>query len=129
MNSMHSPNSVNVHTHGLHIDPLVDNVFDTIAPGASKTYAYKVPANHQPGLFWYHDHTHGSSALRVMGGLVGAIVVKPLGTGQNIPASIYSANAHVLVLTAFVKAQYKDTNGLVSQGCGNANTCDPTTQG
>lgn len=54
MNSMHTPNSVNVHTHGLHIDPLVDNVFDHAGPGERKVYAYKVPENHQPGLFWYH---------------------------------------------------------------------------
>lgn len=71
MNSMHSPNSTNVHTHGLHIDPLVDTIFVTAAPGETLVYAYEVPANHAPGTHWYHDHTHGGSAMRVMGGLHG----------------------------------------------------------
>jgi FtsP/CotA-like multicopper oxidase with cupredoxin domain len=115
MNTMHSPNTTNLHTHGLHIDPVIDTIFTKLAPGASHTYEYEVlrlalsllrsplmpgcwfdvpamydvhapgaeapdavlmavggaemqvPTNHAPGLYWYHDHTHGSSALKVMG--------------------------------------------------------------
>jgi FtsP/CotA-like multicopper oxidase with cupredoxin domain len=67
MNSMHSPNTTNLHTHGLHIDPAIDTIFTKLAPGTSHTYLYEVPSNHAPGLYWYHDHTHGSSALKIMG--------------------------------------------------------------
>jgi FtsP/CotA-like multicopper oxidase with cupredoxin domain len=49
MNSMHSPNSTNMHTHGLHIDPIVDTVFVHASPGQTLTYNYKLPRNHAPG--------------------------------------------------------------------------------
>jgi FtsP/CotA-like multicopper oxidase with cupredoxin domain len=48
-NAMHWPNTTNVHTHGLHVDPNVDTVFVTIPPGTSRTYVYKIPADHAPG--------------------------------------------------------------------------------
>jgi hypothetical protein len=69
MNEVHTPNSSNVHTHGLHIDPNIDSVFVEIRPGDTYTYYYKIPDNHAPGLHWYHSHQHGSSQMTVMGGL------------------------------------------------------------
>ncbi|KAJ1447911.1 Cupredoxin, partial [Pelagophyceae sp. CCMP2097] len=77
INSMHSPNSINLHTHGLHIDPTVDTIFTSAAPGETLVYSYEVSADHAPGTHWYHDHTHGGAAMRIMGGLHGALVVKP----------------------------------------------------
>ena len=41
-NSMHSPNTTNLHTHGLHIDPIVDTVFIRADPGESLVYLYTV---------------------------------------------------------------------------------------
>jgi FtsP/CotA-like multicopper oxidase with cupredoxin domain len=67
-NSMHSPNTTNLHTHGLHIDPVVDTVFIRAEPGTSLVYLYKVPVNHAAGTYWYHDHAHGRSAMAVMVG-------------------------------------------------------------
>jgi FtsP/CotA-like multicopper oxidase with cupredoxin domain len=61
MNTMHSPNSTNFHTHGLHIDPNVDNVFLQADPGETLHYDFRIPDNHASGLMWYHDHIHGSS--------------------------------------------------------------------
>jgi FtsP/CotA-like multicopper oxidase with cupredoxin domain len=58
MNSMHSPNSTNLHTHGLHINPRIDTVFTHAAPGETLVYNYEIPSNHAPGTHWYHDHTH-----------------------------------------------------------------------
>lgn len=78
MNHFRSPNSTNLHTHGVHIDPKVDNVFIHLAPGENHTYQYQLPDAHAPGVHWYHSHMHGSSAAQVLGGLVGAIVVDPV---------------------------------------------------
>jgi FtsP/CotA-like multicopper oxidase with cupredoxin domain len=99
MNKMHSPNTINVHTHGLHIAPEVDNIFVVVSPGGgSHTYDYVIPADHPPGLHWYHSHYHGSSALQVMSGLVGAIIVAP-PDDFTTPDSITAMTATTLVFT------------------------------
>lgn len=74
-NQLTSP--TNVHTHGLHVSPegSSDNVFRRIDPGASADYRYEIPANHPPGVYWYHPHHHGMAADQVFGGLYGAIIV------------------------------------------------------
>ncbi|KAI8611866.1 hypothetical protein BC830DRAFT_624492 [Chytriomyces sp. MP71] len=77
MNTMHSPNSTNMHTHGMHVDTAQDYVFQHVYPGGSHTYTYTIQADHAPGLHWYHSHKHGTSAMQVMGGLIGAIYVRP----------------------------------------------------
>ncbi|KAJ1557534.1 hypothetical protein HK405_015777, partial [Cladochytrium tenue] len=76
-NAMHGANSTNIHTHGLHVDPAVDNVGIVVKPGGTWQYNLTIPMDHAPGLHWYHSHKHGASALQVMGGLVGAIYVDP----------------------------------------------------
>jgi FtsP/CotA-like multicopper oxidase with cupredoxin domain len=85
---MMDPNTTNIHTHGLHVDPNVDSILIHIEPGESYTYNIHIPSNHAPGLHWYHSHKHGSSALQVMGGLVGAIYVNPI-TAQ-VPTSVFN---------------------------------------
>ena len=62
MNTMNSPNTTNFHTHGLHIDPSVDDVFLRADPGDALVYEFHIPSNHGSGMLWYHDHVHGSSA-------------------------------------------------------------------
>jgi hypothetical protein len=64
MNTLRQPNYANLHTHGFHVDPTIDNVMIHVAPGESWTYDYAVPSDHLPGTHWYHSHLHGSSALR-----------------------------------------------------------------
>jgi FtsP/CotA-like multicopper oxidase with cupredoxin domain len=67
----------NLHTHGLHVSPngSSDNVFRRIDPGSTAEYRYQIPADHPPGIFWYHPHHHGMAARHVFGGLYGAIIV------------------------------------------------------
>jgi hypothetical protein len=140
---MHHPNTSNIHTHGLHIDPTVDNIYKAAQPdGGTLVYVYELPAAHAPGLHWYHAHTHGSSAMQLMGGLVGTLIVQPsaaqpgLSTtstdmhtafDQNIPDSILSAQSFLLVVTymAFTQATI---GGAVSQGCNINFACDAYTQ-
>ncbi len=68
----------NLHVHGLHVSPegRGDNVLRSVAPGESFDYAYEIPADHSPGVYWYHPHVHGSVATQLWGGLYGAIIVE-----------------------------------------------------
>ncbi|MBH0024457.1 multicopper oxidase family protein [Salinibacterium sp. SWN248] len=75
----------NLHVHGLHVSPNdnSDNMFVTVAAGESFDYQYTVPADHPPGVYWYHPHLHGFVAEQVFGGLYGAIIVED---AEEIPA-------------------------------------------
>lgn len=68
----------NLHTHGFHVSPKdnSDNIFLHIEPGESFDYEYKIPANHAPGLYWYHPHAHGNTAAQTTAGLAGAILIR-----------------------------------------------------
>jgi FtsP/CotA-like multicopper oxidase with cupredoxin domain len=129
MNKMNGPNTTNVHTHGLHVDPNVDTVFIKADPnGGTLIYNYEIPSDHAPGLMWYHDHHHGSSTLHLMNGLVGAIEVLPDPSGaQHIPPSITNGDNHVLVVTKLVTAP-EMIDGVISQGCDVGFPCDAITQ-
>lgn len=69
----------NFHTHGLHNEPDVDNVFKSLAMSAGQKCVYHIhiPADQPPGTYYYHAHLHGFSDDQVGGGLAGAIVVMP----------------------------------------------------
>ena len=68
----------NLHVHGLHVSPQgsSDNVFVEVMPGESFDYSYRLPADHPPGVYWYHPHHHGLVAGQIFAGLFGAIVVE-----------------------------------------------------
>ena len=68
----------NLHVHGFHVSPSdnSDNVLLHINPGKEFDYEYKIPADHSPGLYWYHPHSHGNSEFQVFGGLAGAIIIE-----------------------------------------------------
>src|SRR5215471_4820961 len=95
-NQPHGFNVTNLHAHGLHISPASlyshgtsepdhpgaspvlasDDVSLAIGPGAHQQYCLWLPAFHAPGTYWYHPHKHGSVALQVANGLVGALIVE-----------------------------------------------------
>ena len=80
-------NDVNVHFHGLTVAPKPpgDDVLTTLAhPGQTLTYRVKIPADHEPGLYWYHPHAHGATYAQVTSGMSGAIVIE--GLQQHLPA-------------------------------------------
>ena len=68
----------NLHVHGLRVSPNGngDNPFVMIEPGGRFDYRYDLPADHEPGVYWYHPHHHGLTADQVFGGLYGAIIVE-----------------------------------------------------
>lgn len=100
MNTLHGINITNIHTHGLHINPNEDNVFIEVNPGESHTYKYTLPDNHAPGNHWYHDHKHGSTSIHVMGGLYGAIIVKPSNSSE-FPVELSNWTRVVLLFSHF----------------------------
>ncbi|MET3948295.1 FtsP/CotA-like multicopper oxidase with cupredoxin domain [Arthrobacter sp. UYCu512] len=78
----------NLHVHGLHVSPQgnSDNVLLSVDPGTSFDYEYRLPADHPPGVYWYHPHHHGTVADQVFGGLYGAIIVEdphPVPTSRD----------------------------------------------
>jgi len=83
----------NLHTHGLHVSPEgnSDNVLLSLEAGARNTYTFNIPKSHAPGLYWYHGHLHGFTALQTYGGLAGLLVIGradgslPAVTQGNLP--------------------------------------------
>lgn len=84
----------NLHVHGLHVSPQdnSDNVLISIDPGETFEYEYQLPADHPPGVYWYHPHHHGTVADQLFGGLYGAIIVQD-------PNPVPVARERVLVIS------------------------------
>lgn len=108
----HGFDVTNLHTHGLHVTPAQDNVYVVLCPNGATAcsadsvtasnnpqitaatgsirYAYnigpsgpsKAPA-HPAGTYWYHPHKHGSTAIQVVNGMSGALIVR--GDLDEIP--------------------------------------------
>lgn len=104
----------NIHTHGLHIsgESPADNIFDKINGGEDHQYIYNFPCDHAGGLSWYHPHVHGSTAVQVGGGAVGAIIVEEDATAEGLPLWLISMDEIVLVI------QHLDLNRVRGLGRG-----------
>jgi FtsP/CotA-like multicopper oxidase with cupredoxin domain len=94
----HSFNTTNLHTHGLHVSPTgnSDNVLLAIPPQTSFPYEIHVPSNHPRGTFWYHAHTHGSTAIQVGSGMSGALIIED--DPEEIPEALRKANEREKVM-------------------------------
>jgi FtsP/CotA-like multicopper oxidase with cupredoxin domain len=77
-NTLHSPNTTNLHLHGMHVSPagIADNMFRSTAPGATSRSVYEIPRDHPSGLFYYHPHLHGSTHVQAMASMAGCLVVE-----------------------------------------------------
>ncbi|WP_247828535.1 multicopper oxidase family protein [Arthrobacter antioxidans] len=86
--------TTNLHVHGLHVSPdgNGDNVFVSVDPGGAFDYAYELPEDHPPGVYWYHPHHHGMVADQIFAGLFGAIIVED-------PEPIEASAERVLVIS------------------------------
>ncbi len=86
-------NTTNLHFHGLHVSPnslcdsagnsilSSDDVIYKLDPSTNGTYTEHpycvwLPKDHAPGTHWYHSHLHGSTAIQVSNGMLGAIIIK-----------------------------------------------------
>lgn len=118
--SCHDFNLTNLHGHGLHIQPSFatpdpahpcqgegcapdqryygDNVLHEVAPGESAQYRWDLDEDgvHHEGTNWYHPHIHGSTAIQVMDGAAGAIIIE--GELDEVPG-IAKARERVMVMT------------------------------
>jgi suppressor of ftsI len=92
MDVPHEIEHTNLHLHGLDIAPHIFEPLGTsniaapmisIAPGEYKDYPFVIPADHSPGLNWYHPHSHGSTAIQCVSGMAGGLIVK--GAIDDVP--------------------------------------------
>ncbi|KAG5186634.1 Cupredoxin [Tribonema minus] len=76
-NAQGHDNYTNIHTHGLHVSPagIADNIYRKCAPGETLRYRYSIPPSQPPGTFFYHPHLEGSSAVQMLSGMAGVIIV------------------------------------------------------
>jgi FtsP/CotA-like multicopper oxidase with cupredoxin domain len=88
-------NVTNLHSHGLWVSPSgnSDNVLVAINPGVDFEYEYNIPVEHPAGTFWYHPHTHGSTAIQVASGMAGALVIE----GDRYPTEDATGDLDVLL--------------------------------
>ena len=95
INNPHCFNGSNLHSHGLWISPTgnSDNVLLSINPGVEFQYEYNVPPDHPAGTFWYHPHRHGSTALQVSSGMVGALIIR----GDRLPSKTDNGDIDTLL--------------------------------
>ena len=103
----HTARPTNLHFHGIDTSPLgnSDNMHIVVAPGSSYDYAVLIPRTQPPGLYWYHDHTHGVSRENVMSGLSGALVVE--GFAAQFPA-LRGTTEQLMVLKDYEFEESKD---------------------
>lgn len=91
-------NTTNLHFHGLNVPPVCgqDDVINTlIQPNQTFQYQIQIPTNEPPGLYWYHPHPHGYTALQVNGGAAGAIVV---GGIEKVKPQVLGLTERVFVI-------------------------------
>jgi FtsP/CotA-like multicopper oxidase with cupredoxin domain len=76
--------STNLHLHGLDVEV---HMFDPVGtqdpdaphvkvnPGECYCYKFNIPEHHPSGMYWYHPHLHGSTAVQMWGGMIGLLFV------------------------------------------------------
>lgn len=85
-NVPHDLNTTNLHVHGLEVMPHLFEPLgtsDPLAPmieiepeGGELQYSFDIPSDQPQGLFWYHPHKHGSTAVQAVSGMAGGILIK-----------------------------------------------------
>lgn len=91
-NRMSEP--TNLHLHGMHMAPEVDDPHRVAAPGETLVYEFVIPAG-AAGTYWYHPHVHGEVARQLGEGLAGAFVV--VGP-DDLALPLAGAEEHILML-------------------------------
>ena len=60
----------------MHFSQQVEDVRNHIDGGESRTMTFEVADDKENGLYWYHNHVHGTSAYSYLSSLFGLIVVE-----------------------------------------------------
>ncbi len=91
-NIPHHFEMTNLHMHGFDVAPHLFVPLGTsdpaapmidIHPGHYLDYAFQLPKDHPPGLYWYHPHHHGSTAVQAVSGMAGGVIV--MGDIDEVP--------------------------------------------
>jgi FtsP/CotA-like multicopper oxidase with cupredoxin domain len=86
-----SATSTNLHFHGTTVAPVChqDEVLHTIVNAQQEfDYTVQIPADAEPGVYWYHPHAHGYSDPQVLGGAAGALIVDGIENVNNTVAGL-----------------------------------------
>jgi L-ascorbate oxidase len=110
MNGMLNANPVNIHTHGLIVEPRKADAKDPtygdysfvlgypagklppmISPDETATdkpiqYDIYIPVNHPSGIYWFHPHVHGLSINQLSEGLSGVITIGRVADYASAPS-------------------------------------------
>ncbi|HEY1807464.1 MAG TPA: multicopper oxidase domain-containing protein, partial [Acidobacteriaceae bacterium] len=111
MDAMLAANPVNIHTHGLIVEPRKADASDPtygdyiyvlgypagkmpsmLDPDETATdqpiqYDIYIPPNHPSGLYWFHPHVHGLAVNQISEGLSGIITIGSVSDYLSPPAS------------------------------------------
>jgi FtsP/CotA-like multicopper oxidase with cupredoxin domain len=111
MNGMLVANPVNIHTHGLIVEPRMADAKDPtygdyvfvmgypagklppmVSPEETATdkpiqYDIYIPPNHPSGIYWFHPHVHGLSINQLSEGLSGVITIGRVTDYASAPDS------------------------------------------
>jgi len=104
-------NAVNIHFHGLTVspNPPQDDTLMTLAHVDQVIhYRLKIPPEQEPGLYWYHPHSHGEAYREVTGEMSGAIVVE--GLERHYPALAGMKERIIVLRDVAVGANYVDSD-------------------
>jgi L-ascorbate oxidase len=121
MSAMLAANPVNLHTHGLIVEPRKANATDRtwgdyvyvlgypqgklppmVPPDDTATdkpiqYDIFIPPDHPPGIYWFHPHVHGLNINQLSEGLSGIITIGRV-TDYASPAKGATINERFLML-------------------------------
>jgi FtsP/CotA-like multicopper oxidase with cupredoxin domain len=90
---------MNLHFHGMDFSPKEENLLTHVDGGQSRTYTFKVPENKEQGLYWYHNHVHGTATYSYLASLFGMIIVEGTGSDLGNAVGIKGAKEVLLMLS------------------------------
>ena len=144
MNQMLADNPVNIHTHGLIVEPRKadatdptygDYVYvlgypagkmpamvssDEIATNKPIQYDIYIPANHPSGIYWFHPHVHGLNVNQISEGLSGLITIGSVTDYVSPPPGMSTIPTRYFVLKDM---QVLSSGNVMDQE--NARFCSP----
>ena len=144
MNEMLAANPVNIHTHGMIVEPRKADATDPtygdysyvlgypagkmpamVMPGETATdkpiqYDIYIPRNHPSGIYWFHPHVHGLSINQLSEGLSGMITIGAVTDYVTPPPGMSSLATRYFVLKDM---QVLTTGTVLDQE--NARFCSP----
>lgn len=122
MSGMLAANPVNIHTHGLIVEPRKADSTDRtygdyvyvlgypagklpsmVDPDETATdkpiqYDIYIPSNHPPGIYWFHPHVHGLTINQISEGLSGIITIGSVSDYASPPTGLSTIPTRYLVL-------------------------------